>query len=324
MAEKKIMIEVRDIMRLMHYSIHTERTYSDWIRRYILFHDMKSRDDLADGSPKIELFLTDLAVTKNVAKATQNQAMNALVFFYKHVLKEPLEGRINAVRSGKKVNVPVVLTQDEVKKVICLIQGVPQLIVKLLYGSGLRVMEAIRLRVKDIDFEGLQLTVRSGKGNKDRYTTFSKQLVPLMQNHFKMVKTLHEQDLADGAGEVYLPGALARKYPAMGQEWGWQYVFPSKKRSIDPRGGKERRHHLEPSVVNKAVKSAVTKAGISKRVTPHTFRHSFATHLLQRGTDIRMIQELLGHRDVSTTMVYTHVLRQTGHVVGSPLDDLDV
>ena len=322
--ERKLMDEVRDVMRLHHYSIHTERTYCDWIKRYVLFHKMKSREDLTDGEHKIELFLTDLAVNKNVSPATQNQALNALVFLYKKVLKDPLEKQINSIRASRKLNVPVVMTREETAKVISLIEGTPQLAVKLIYGSGLRISEAIRLRVQDIDQKMKTITVRSGKGNKDRVTTFPASVLPFLQNHLTKVKALHENDLSKGYGEVYLPNALSRKYRNAATEWGWQYVFPASTLSTDPRSGIVRRHHIDPSVINKAIKSAVRKARLNKRISAHTFRHSFATHLLQKGTDIRTIQALLGHNDVSTTMIYTHVLQQGGQGVISPLDDLDI
>jgi integron integrase len=318
----KLLEQVRNVMRLHHYSIHTERTYIEWIRRFVHFHHMQNREDLAGGEAKIEAFLTDLAVKGNVAAATQNQAMNALVFLYRKVLESPLDDKIDAIRAERKVNVPVVMTREEVRKAIALTDGVPQLIVKMLYGSGLRVLEAVRLRVKDLDFAMKQVTVRSGKGEKDRFTTLSASLVPLLENHLRTVKMLHEQDLAAGNGSVYLPYALDRKYPNAAREWGWQYVFPARDVSSDPRSGVVRRHHVDPAVVNKAIKVAVRKAGLTKVVSAHSFRHSFATHLLQRGTDIRTIQELLGHNDVATTMIYTHVLQQGGQGVPSPLDDL--
>jgi len=270
---------------------------------------MVSREDLKNGEEKIEKFLTHLAVAENVAPSTQNQAMNALVFLYKKVLKQSLNEEINAVRAAKKTNVPVVLTRDEVRGIIPLLKGDAQLVVKLLYGSGLRIMEALRLRVHDIDYAMKQLTVRSGKGAKDRITTFPESVIPLLENHLRKVKLLHEQDLAQGYGKVYLPYALARKYPHADSEWGWQYVFPSSQLSRDPRTAIIRRHHIDPSVVNKAIKIVVKKLGLKKTISAHTFRHSFATHLLERGTDIRTIQALLGHKDVSTTMIYTHVLQ---------------
>ena len=308
----KLLEDVRTVLRLHHYSIHTERSYVEWIVRFIRFHGMRSRQDLFPAEPKIEAFLTDLAVHGDVAAATQNQAMNALVFLYKRVLRHALPGSINAVRAAKKINVPVVMTREEVAAVLSLMDGTAQVVAKLLYGSGLRIMEAVRLRVKDLDYPMKQLTVRAGKGDKDRFTTFPATLTPLLQNHLAGVKTLHQQDLAQGHGEVYLPHALARKYPNAATEWGWQYVFPARTLSVDPRAGLPRRHHVDPSVINKAIKVAVRRAGLTKTISAHTFRHSFATHLLQRGTDIRTIQQLLGHNDLATTMIYTHILQQGG------------
>lgn len=318
------MDEVHDVMRLHHYSIHTERSYCDWIKRFILFHKMTGREDLKNGEIKIEEFLTHLAVNKDISASTQNQAMNALVFLYRHVLKQPLDKEINAVRAPRKENVPVVMTREEVAQVISLMEGTPQIVVKLLYGSGLRVIEAVRLRIHDIDFKMKQITVRSGKGDKDRITTFPESVIPLLQNHLVRVKTVHQQDLTQGYGKVYLPHALSQKYRNADKEWGWQYVFPSQNLSTDPRSGLVRRHHIDPGAVNKAIKSAVKKAGLAKHISAHSFRHSFATHLLQRGTDIRTIQALLGHNDISTTMIYTHVLQQGGYGVPSPLDDLNI
>ncbi len=322
--QPKLLEQVRQVLRLHHYSIHTERAYREWIVRYIRFHRMRSRDDLFPAEAQIESFLTDLAVQGNVAAATQNQAMNALVFLYKRVLNHALSGSIDAVRADKKINVPVVMTREEVASVISLLDGTAQLVAKLLYGSGLRIMEAVRLRVQDIDFQMKQLTVRSGKGDKDRFTTFPATVTPLLQNHLAGVKTRHQQDLAQGHGEVYLPHALDRKYPHAPKEWAWQYVFPARDLSVDPRSGVTRRHHVDPSVINKAIKVAVRRAGLTKTISAHTFRHSFATHLLQRGTDIRTIQQLLGHNDLATTMIYTHILQQGGQGVPSPLDDLGV
>ncbi len=318
----KLLDQARQVLRVQHYSIHTERSYVDWIVRFVRFHKMRSRVDLLPAEPKIEAFLTDLAVHGNVAASTRNQAMNALVFLYKRVLDHTLDGRIDAVRADKKVNVPVVMTREEVAAVLSLMDGTPQLVAKLLYGSGLRIMEAVRLRVQDIDYQMKQLTVRAGKGDKDRFTTFPATLTPLLQNHLAGVKTLHQQDLSHGHGAVYLPHALARKYPNADKEWGWQYVFPARNLSTDPRAALTRRHHVDPSVINKAIKAAVRRTGLTKRISAHTFRHSFATHLLQRGTDIRTLQQLLGHADVATTMIYTHVLQQGGQGVASPLDDL--
>lgn len=245
--QPKLLDEARKVLRLHHYSIHTERAYVNWIIRFVRFHAMRSREDLFPAEPKIEAFLTDLAVHGNVAPATQNQAMNALVWLYKRVLIHPMQGSINAVRADKKINVPVVMTREEVATVLSLMNGTAQMVTKLLYGSGLRIMEAVRLRVKDIDNQMKQLTVRSGKGGKDRFTTFPSTLMPLLQNHLAGVKTLYQQDLTQGHGEVYLPHALARKYPNAAKEWGWQYVFPARNLSVDPRSGITRRHHVDPS-----------------------------------------------------------------------------
>lgn len=325
MGDQRFMDEVRTVMRRQHYSIHTERGYCEWIAQYIKFHRMRSRQALVDaGVPEVETFLSHLAEQRKVAPSTQNQAFSALLFLYRKVLKKPLEGRIDAARATKTPRIPVVLTREEVAKILPLIDGHAGLVVRLLYGSGLRITEAVRLRVLDVDFGYRQITVRSGKGNKDRVTTFPLRLVAPLQEHLAKVKTLHDQDLADGFGEVYLPHALSRQRPNAAREWQWQYVFSSIARSVDPRSdeGKVRRHHLDQSVVNKGIKKAVTFLGIRKRVSAHTFRHSFATHLLERGTDIRTIQELLGHADVETTMIYTHVLRQGAQGVASPLDDL--
>lgn len=317
--------DVHRIMRLKHYSIHTERTYCDWIKQFVKFHRMSEKQQLfIDSETKIEAFLTYLATDRNVAAATQNQAMNALVFLYKQVLEKPLEKRIDAIRASKNRHIPVVLSVEEVKQVLMRLEGVSQLIVKILYGSGLRITEAVRLRVQDVDFDYKQITVRSGKGDKDRVTTFSATLIPLLKNHLDKVKLIHEKDLAEGFGTVYLPYALAKKYPNADKEWGWQYVFPARSLSVDPLSGVTRRHHIDQSLINKAIKAGVKQVAISKRVSAHTFRHSFATHLLQRGTDIRTIQALLGHSDLETTMIYIHVLNQGGQGVVSPLDDLGI
>jgi len=318
----KIIDDMRDVMRRRHYSIRTERSYCEWVKRFALHFNMKSRDDLSEGEKKIETYLTFLARDRNVAPSTQNQALNALVFLYKHVLKQPLNEKINAERAARKVKIPVVLTRDETKRIIGAMTGIHQLVVKLLYGSGLRIIECLRLRVHDIDFGMKALTVRSGKGDKDRVTTLPPSLGTPLEAHLRHVKIVHEGDLANGYGEVYLPHALARKYPNAARKWQWQYVFPAQSLSTDPRTGIVRRHHLDPSPINKAIAKAVRTAGVQKQVSAHTFRHSFATDLLRRGTDIRTIQSLLGHKDVQTTMIYTHVLQQGGEGVISPLEDL--
>lgn len=320
--KKKLLMDVSDTLRRLHYSIHTERAYCDWIMRFIKFHQLQEKDTLLiDPKKKVEDFLTYLAVNLNVAASTQNQAFNALVFLYKQVLNQPFEG-VDAARTCKEKRIPVVLTREEVKLVLTFLTGTSELVVKLLYGGGLRITEGVRLRVQDIDYGFKQITIRNGKGLSERVTPFPESLAPLLSNHLMQVKAIHEQDLADEFGSVYLPYALDRKYPNAAKEWQWQYVFPSRNLSKDPRSDAIRRHHIDQSSINKAIKVAVRKAGIIKKVSAHTFRHSFATHLLQRGTDIRTIQSLLGHKDLETTMIYTHVLKQGGEGVLSPLDDL--
>ena len=257
-----------------------------------------------------------------MAASTQNQAFNALLFLYREVLREPFD-YIQAVRADRPVRVPTVPTQEEVRQVLGAMSGTPQLVAKLLYGSGLRLMEALRLRVQDVDFAMAQLTVRDGKGAKDRYTVLPGTVMPALREHLERVRLLHQADLRKGNGAVFLPGALDRKYPAAAKDWKWQYVFPARNLSRDPRSGIVRRHHLDEATINKAIKAAGGRVGLTKRVSSHTFRHSFATHLLQRGSDIRTIQELLGHNDVSTTMIYTHVLRAGGAGTRSPLDSLE-
>ena len=309
-------------MHREHYSLSTERTYCDWIRKFVKFHQMQTRKALfVEQEKKVEDFLNYLAIERNVAASTQNQAFNALVFLYKRVLESPLEN-VKATRSRKEARIPVVLTREEVKQVLLLLDGVPELVVKLLYGCGLRITEAVKLRVQNIDFGFKQVTVRDDKGMKNRVTPFPDNLESLLRNHLERVKMIHEKDLAQGYGSVYLPNALARKYPKAEREWNWQYVFPGRGLSKDPRSGIIRRHHLDQSAINRAIKQAVRQTEITKKVSAHTFRHSFATHLLQRGTDIRTIQSLLGHKDLETTMIYNHVLKQGGEGVVSPLDDL--
>jgi integron integrase len=317
----KLLDQLREVARLKHYSIRTERSYADWVRRYVQFHRMKSREELLPAEPKIEAFLSDLAVRGQVAVSTQNQAFNALLFLYREVLHTQL-GNIDSVRATRPARVPTVLTPEEARQVIAAMAGTPQLVVKLIYGGGLRLLEALRLRVHDLDFAMKQITVRDGKGAKDRYTVLPESVIPILKEHLERVKLIHQEDLGKGYGAVYLPGALERKYPAAPREWGWQYVFPARDLSTDPRTGITRRHHVEEATVHRAIKIAVGRTQITKRVSSHTFRHSFATALLQRGSDIRTIQELLGHNDVSTTMIYTHVLRQGGSGTKSPLDCL--
>jgi integron integrase len=318
----KLLEQVREVMRLKHYSIRTERCYCDWIRRYIRFHRIRSREELIqEVKGKMELFLSHLAVNGQVAASTQNQGFNALLFLYREVLHVAI-GEVDAVRADRPQRVPVVLTKEETRRVILAMSGTTQLVVKLLYGSGLRLLEALRLRVQDVDFGMKQLTVRDGKGAKDRYTPLAEVMLPVLREHLEKVRLTHEVDLKQGYGAVYLPGALDRKYPNAAREWRWQYVFPARDLSVDPRTGTKRRHHLDEATIHRAIKAAVARVGIQKRVSSHTFRHSFATHGLQAGADIRTIQELLGHEDVSTTMIYTHVMGQGGCGMRSPLDSL--
>lgn len=317
-SSPKLLDQVRDKIRLKHYSIRTEQAYTDWIKRYIRFHDKRHPKDM--GAAEVEQFLTHLAVQGNVAAATQNQAKSALLFLYKQVLGIELPWLDEVEKAKAPQRLPVVLTEREVAQLLDRMNGTTGLIARLLYGTGMRIMEAVRLRVKDVDFQRREIVVREGKGNKDRVTMLPLSLVEPLQAHLVAVKRLHEDDLQKGFGEVYLPFALARKYPNAGREWGWQYVFPAGARSEDPRSGAERRHHVSDQAVQRAVRQAVRDAGIAKPATPHTLRHSFATHLLQSGYDIRTVQELLGHKDVQTTMIYTHVLNRGGRGVVSPLD----
>ncbi len=315
---KKLLEQVQDTIRLKHYSYRTEQTYLQWIRRFILFHHKQHPKDL--GVKDIEAFLTYLAVEQNVAASTQNQALCALLFLYRHVLKQPLEEPIEAMRAKPSRYLPSVLTRTEVRAIMSHLSGIPKLVIQLLYGSGLRLNEGLRLRVKDIDFGQRQIVVRDVKGNESRVTMLPSRLVEPLQTHLQQVRQLHQRDLAQGYGSVYLPFALERKYPYADRSWIWQFVFPSPSRSRDPRSNVIRRHHWHESGVQKALKRAVHMAGIQKRVGCHTFRHSFATHLLEDGYDIRTVQELLGHKDVKTTMIYTHVLKRGGCGVLSPLD----
>ena len=315
---KKLIQKIREIIRLKNYSIRTEEAYVSWARRFILFHNKLHPKDM--GGPEIEAFLSHLAVDRNVSASTQNQALSALLFLYREVLRIDLDYPINSIRAKRPKRLPTVLTKDEAHNVLKLISSKHQLMAKLLYGSGLRLMECIRLRVKDLDFEQHQIIVRDGKGLKDRVTVLPDALIIPLKRHLRHVKLAHEDDLADGYGSVYLPNALVRKYPHADHHWVWQYVFPAPKRSKDPRSGEVRRHHVDPSGLQKAVNKAARKAGIDKRVSCHTFRHSFATHLLEDGYDIRTVQELLGHKNVSTTMIYTHVLKRGPLAVRSPLD----
>jgi integron integrase len=311
---------VRTAVRVRHYSIRTERSYVRWIDRFVRFHGLRHPMEL--GENEISAFLNHLAVNEKVSSSTQNQALCAIVFLYKHVLKKDLENFDDLVWAKRTKHLPVVFTRDETKAVIGQLSGNYRLIALLLYGSGLRLMECLRLRVKDIDFHYHQITVRDGKGGKDRVTVLPLAAKSLFEENLKKVRDLHEKDIKDGCGGVYMPDAIERKYPHACREWGWQYAFPASQISIDPRSGVRRRHHLDATVLQKAVKEAIRKAGIHKHAGCHTLRHSFATHLLEDGYDIRTIQELLGHNDVKTTMIYTHVLNRGGLAVRSPADAL--
>jgi integron integrase len=313
----KLLDRLRAACRVRHLAIRTEDAYASWAERFIRFHRLRHPERM--GEPEVNAFLTDLAVNGRVAASTQNQALCALLFLYDAVLDRPLD-ELCVVRANRPVRLPVVLTKDEARRVVDGVEGVNRLIAQLLYGSGLRILESLRVRVKDLDFARNEVTVRSGKGDKDRRTMLPEAAKPGLLAHLEGVKALHAADLAAGHGRVYLPYALARKYPNADREWGWQWVFPSHKLSEDPRSGAVRRHHLNEGAVSRSIAAAVKAAGIDKHATPHTLRHSFATHLLEAGYDIRTVQDLLGHADVSTTMIYTHVLNKGGAGVRSPLD----
>jgi integron integrase len=318
----RLLDQVRGKIRLKHYSLRTEQAYSDLIRRFIQFHGKRHPREM--GAPEVESFLTHLAVEGNVASSTQNQAKSALLFLYKEVLECELPWLDNVEPAKVPKRLPVVLTRAEVQALLMRLQGTHWLVASLLYGAGLRLMEGLRLRVKDVDFARKEILIRDGKGFKDRVTMLPVALLEPLRGHLERVRELHRQDLADGYGAVYLPYALERKYPNAAREWAWQYMFASAKRSVDPRSGETRRHHLQDQALQRAIKQAVRDADLTKLASPHTLRHSFATHLLEGGYDIRTVQELLGHSDVSTTMIYTHVLNKGGRGVSSPLDCLTV
>jgi integron integrase len=316
---KKLLEEFREQLRTRHYALRTEDAYLSWARRYILFHNKRHPKNM--GAEEINAFLTHLALEKNVASSTQNQALSAILFLYRYVLNiELAQNALIYSRSKKRKYVPTVLSKEEAKAIIQQMDGVYLLMAQIMYGSGLRLMEVLRLRVKDLDFANRQIIVRDGKGGDDRSTTFPDLLLEPLRLHLNQVKALHEKDLFEGYGTVHLPNALDKKYLNANREWIWQYVFPANKRSLDPRTGIKQRHHLHESNLQRAVKQAARLAKIEKRVSPHTFRHSFATHLLEAGYDIRTVQELLGHKDVKTTMIYTHVLNRGPKAVRSPLD----
>ena len=314
----KLLDQVRGKIRLKHYSIRTEQAYLDWIKRFILHFDKAHPKNM--GAEEVEKFLTYLAVEGRVAASTQNQAKSALLFLYREVLKIELSWLDDIEKAKAPKRLPVVLTRAEVQSLLSRLQGTHWLISNLLYGTGMRIMECLRLRVKDIEFSRKEILIRDGKGFKDRVTMLPLALVNPLREHLENVKILHDQDMSAGYGNVYMPYALDKKYPTAAFDWGWQYAFPTKGLSLDPRSGVKRRHHVQEQTVQRAVKQAVRDANIVKPATPHTLRHSFATHLLEGGYDIRTVQELLGHSDVSTTMIYTHVLNKGGRGVTSPLD----
>lgn len=316
----KLLDRMREALRVRHYSYRTEQAYLDWARRFILFHGKRHPAEM--GAAEVGAFLTYLAAERQVSASTQNQAKAALLFLYREVLGVELPWLGEVVQAKVSKRLPVVLTPREARALFDELNGTMWLIASLLYGTGMRLLEGLRLRVKDVEFERREILVRDGKGGKDRVTMLPENLMLPLQDQLARVKRLHDADLAAGFGEVWLPDALAVKYPSAGKSWGWQYVFPSPNRSTDPRSGAVRRHHVLPESVQKAVKGAAGKAGIVKPCTPHVLRHSFATHLLQGGYDIRTVQELLGHADVSTTMIYTQVLNKGGRGVRSPLDQL--
>ena len=306
----KLLDQVRNVIRRKHYSIRTEQAYIDWIKRFIIYHGKRHPGEMAEA--EVAEFLTHLARDRDVSASTQNQALSAVLFLYKEVLKHEIGWLEKVERAKKPPKLPVVLSRGEVKQIFAYLHGVPKLMAGLLYGSGLRLMECVRLRVKDVDFALAQINVRDAKGGKDRLTMLPLNLSEPLRRHLVRVKAQHEQDLEDGFGSVHLPFALARKLPNAGREWAWQYVFPSSRLSIDPRSGRKQRHHIAEGILQSALKRAVDAAGIVKRANCHSLRHSFATHLLTKGYDIRTVQELLGHKDVSTTMIYTHVLNRPG------------
>lgn len=317
-SRPRLLEQVRGRLRLKHYSLRTEQAYVGWIRRFILANGKRHPREL--GGREVEAFLTRLATRGHVASGTQNQALAALLFLYREVLGQDLPWMDGVVRAKRPRRLPVVLTREEVRHLLAQLQGRDWLMASLLYGTGMRLMECLRLRVKDVDFQRRDIIVREGKGNKDRHVPLPQTLAAALRDQIASARLVHRADLAAGHGAVWLPHALARKYPNAAREWGWQYVFPASQRSIDPRSGAVRRHHLEEKVLQRAIKRARSAAAIHKPVTCHTLRHSFATHLLEAGHDIRTIQELLGHKDVATTQIYTHVLNRGGNGVLSPLD----
>ena len=317
-AKPKLLTVAREKMRARHFSYRTEQTYVGWIKRFILYYDKRHPNEM--GAPEVEGFLTHLAVERRVSASTQNQALGALLFLYRHVLNVDLPWLENVVRARKPTHVPVVLSRREVQNLLGQLEPPFHLIAQLLYGSGLRLSEALRLRVKDVDFEYSQIAVRDGKGKKDRMTILPDSVAATLQGHLRSVRAQHSWALQRGYAGVELPEALANKYPSATTEWAWQYVFPAARPCRDPRSGAFRRHHLHETSVQRAVRVAARRIGLLKPIGPHTLRHCFATHLLERGYDIRTVQELMGHADVRTTQIYTHVMKKGASAVKSPLD----
>lgn len=315
---KKLVEAISDVCRTEHYAYRTEETYLKWIKRFIAFHSNKHPREM--GADEVQNFLTHLAVERRVSASSQNQALSAILFLYKKVLGIDLPWMVDVVRAKRSRRMPVVLTRSEVQRVLSCMSGQKRLMASLCYGSGLRLVECLRLRIKDIDFEYLQITIRDGKGAKDRVTVLPEQLVPGIERQMENVRQILEQDIALGKNGVSLPDAIGRKFKKASLSWPWQYLFPSVKYAFITQNESMRRHHAHASVLSRAVKTAVDAAGINKRATTHTFRHSFATHLLERGCDIRTVQELLGHTDLKTTQIYTHILKRGGNAVRSPLD----
>jgi integron integrase len=316
----KLLDRLSDAIKSRHYSRSTEKTYRSWVKRFICFHGVRHPEEMAEK--EVNAFVTHLAVEGKVSASTQTQALSAIVFLYRHVIKRELGQLEGLVRARKSKHLPVVLTKEEVRMVIDNLRCESWLVSMLLYGAGLRVREGLRLRVKDVDFRANRLLLRDVKGRKDRLTMLPQTVKNPLEEHLMRVRDIHESDLAQGHGRVVMPNALNKKYPSASVEWGWQWVFPASGRWFDQKTKKEYRHHLHETVIQKAVKKAVREAGLTKRATPHTFRHSFATHLLENGYDIRTVQELLGHKNIKTTMIYTHVLNKGGKGVHSPADGL--
>lgn len=312
--------KMSNAIRTMHYSIRTEKTYSDWAKRFLAFHHPADPKTLT--SQHVSEFLEFLAVHRHVSASTQNQALNAISFLLKNILVIDIVDQLSFARAKRPQRLPVVLSKEQVKDLLGRLDGTYALLAGIAYGTGMRLMECLHLRVKDIDFAGNAIIVREGKGAKDRVTPLPAKYKAALLNQLAVAEKLHKEDLANGLGEVFLPDALERKYPSAAKEWGWQFVFPSDRLSVDPRSNKVRRHHIHENSLQKAVKKAVQNAGLPSGVSVHTLRHSFATHLLEAGYDIRTVQELLGHSDVSTTMIYTHVLNRPGITIKSPVDDL--